>query len=168
MKHRFRRLAGLLFGSSLSLFAGCSDNDEPSAEGTDQGAVCEVIGELCHEVESAAAQECHESAHHGHCAFASCVKLCVPDADEGADPRCAALGELCHPVADQSDALRECHELGHANDSASCAAAFDDCAASCISAREALEAEPSGGGAGGSGADGEHALGGAGGSDHHD
>lgn len=166
MKHRPLRLAVIALGASLGLFVGCSDNDEVSSSGSDQGIECEVIGELCHEVDSSAGHDCHEQAHRGSCSFASCVKLCVSEGDvDGADPHCAALGELCHAVADQSDALRECHQLGHENDAASCAASFDDCATRCLAAREAAEEAPAGGGAGGNGSEPEHehAAAGAGG-----
>jgi hypothetical protein len=156
MKHRFRRLAVLALGASLGSFIGCSDNDQPASASSDQGLECEVVGELCHEAASAAGQDCHESAHHGRCGFASCVKTCIPKADvAGADVRCVALGELCHPVADLARELRECHELGHGNDPERCVASFEDCATRCLAAREELET-PSPGGAGGSGPDDEH------------
>lgn len=168
MNYRTQRSALVALGASFALFIGCSDDDAPASP-SEHGVACEVVGQLCHEVESTAGQECHERAHHGTCSFASCVKLCVPEASvDGADPRCAALGELCHPVADQSDELRECHELGHVNDAASCAAAFDDCAARCIAARKAPA--PAEGGAGGNGSEPghEHAAAGAAGRAQHD
>jgi hypothetical protein len=154
--YRLRRSAALALTAGLVWFIACSDNDELPSPSSDQGAECEVIGELCHELDTSAAQDCHEQAHHGRCSFASCVKVCVSEGDvEDADPHCAALGELCHPVAEQSDALRNCHELGHVNDAASCAASFDDCATRCLAAREAVEQAASGG-AGGNGPEPEH------------
>ncbi len=167
MISRARRSSLLCWGASIGLFFGCSDNDEPPAAASDHGAECEAVGELCHEIVSAAGQECHEQAHSGACAFASCVKVCVPGAEAaGADPHCAALGELCHAVEDQSEELRACHELGHVNDAASCAASFADCAARCIAAREAA-GSPSEGGAGGNAAGPDHAAGEGGGSGQH-
>lgn len=167
MNSRVRRSALIALVASLALFVGCGDEDAPAASPSDRGVACEVVGQLCHEVDSAAGQECHEQAHSGSCSFASCVKLCVPEASiDGADLRCAALGELCHPVADRSDELRECHELGHVNDAGRCAASFDDCAARCIAAREAPSVVPSEGGAGGNGSDSSHEHAAAG-SAHH-
>jgi hypothetical protein len=115
------------------------------------------LGELCHAADSGegAAQECHELGHVADgdaCAlgFAGCVETCV-DESAGEEPLCAALGELCHAVDDEDGPLHDCHELGHVNDSAVCAAEFDHCAEICLAAREELEQ-----GAGGSGAGGNH------------
>ncbi len=160
-------LAGLPAGAGA--FIGCSDNDDLAAPSEGDGsAECEVVGELCHEVETAAGQDCHERAHSSHGAachelFSGCVTTCVAEAGSAADAHCAALGELCHPVDDGDGPLHDCHELGHVNDGATCAASFDDCAARCIAAREELEAPPSEGGAGGAPGEHEHAAAGAGG-----
>jgi hypothetical protein len=147
----------VILGSGL-LFGGCSDEDavSPAPGGGSEGvAECQVIGELCHEGDtgSGPAHDCHQQAHHGNgaaCleAFASCVGTCVTEGGEK-DPRCAALGELCHPVDDADGPLHECHELGHVNDADACAASFDDCAKRCLVAREALEAGGDAGGADG-------------------
>jgi len=169
-------LSGAVFG-----FAACGDDDDATGgsasagaghggEATGQGgassdgsAECAVLGELCHEADTGPgpAHECHEVGHEGEGAaclaqFASCTRTCVPEAAGGAgsgiDPRCAALGELCHPVDDKTGPLHECHELGHDGEARACAAAFADCATRCLAAREALETSAGGtGGASGQG-----------------
>jgi hypothetical protein len=167
MKSIVRAGLGLIaLSSAFFLFSGCSGDDDEANPGAGGGsatsglAECEVIGELCHESDtgSGPAHECHEQAHHGNGAeclesFAGCISTCVADEGEGSekDPRCAALGELCHPVDDDDGPLHECHELGHVNDAEACAAAFDDCATRCVAAREALEAAGAEGGAAGVG-----------------
>ncbi|HYP87491.1 MAG TPA: hypothetical protein VEQ59_05045, partial [Polyangiaceae bacterium] len=76
-------------------------------------------------------------------------------------------GELCHAVDDHDGPLHACHELGHENDAEQCAAAFDDCSAQCLAAREALEEAPApvagAGGGGESGGDPTGDFGGGGG-----
>lgn len=179
-----------MVGSALA-FAGCGDDDDDSPVGgagaPGQGgepsgnagagpvasgdAQCRVLGELCHAAESGegAASECHELGHVGDGAaciagFAGCVETCVEDS-AGEEPLCAALGELCHAVDDETGPLHACHELGHVNDEAVCAAEFDHCAEICLKAREELEHGEGGAGAGGSHGHGEggapHAEGGA-------
>lgn len=156
-------------------FAGCGDDDDSTvgAAGnqngggqagaggsSDDGALeCEVVGELCHEADlgSGPAHDCHELGHDGdgpacHAQFSSCIHTCVQDEDGSPntdqDPKCLALGELCHPVDDKNGPLHECHELGHDGEAAACAAGFEDCAKRCLAARELLP-EPGEGGAGG-------------------
>lgn len=60
-------------------------------------------------------------------------------------PDCAAISDACHGVDEMGDRAAECHELGHDNDAAVCAAQK----ASCVDYCNALGA--GGGGAGGSG-----------------
>lgn len=172
-----------MIGSALS-FAACGDDDDESplgaagapGQGGESGgaagapsaasgdAQCRVIGELCHAADAGegAAHECHELGHEGDgeactAGFAGCVETCV-DESTGEEPLCAALGELCHAVDDETGPLHECHELGHVNDEAVCAGQFDHCAEICLAAREELEESEAGsGGAGGHG----HAEGGA-------
>ena len=148
-------------GSSSA--AGAGQGGEPAAGGATAGGSdeCKVMGELCHEADtgSGAAHECHEVGHEGDGAaclseFAGCINTCVPEAPAKlslATARCAALGELCHPVDDQTGPLHACHELGHENDPSACAAQFADCAARCLAARERLEAGGEGGSAGAAG-----------------
>jgi hypothetical protein len=174
---------GLVAVVSLFAFAGCGDDDDssPGTAGTashggtggsstanggaDDGSVeCQVIGELCHEADSSTgpAHDCHEVGHEGDGAaclseFASCVATCVPSEGAGGagpDPRCAALGELCHPVDDETGPLHDCHELGHENDGEKCATLFHDCSLLCLAAREGLEAGMGGTAGGPSGAAG--------------
>jgi hypothetical protein len=147
---------------------------------------CKVLGTLCHEADtgSGTGHDCHEVGHEGHadaCAeqFDACITFCTAE-DEGSggaggkpaasqDAHCAALGELCHAVDDETGPLHECHEVGHVGNADKCLAAFDECATLCLAAREALPHTPEGGagGAGSSGAGGVSAggasLGGAGG-----
>lgn len=134
---------------------------------------CKVLGQLCHEADSGTgtAHECHETGHQGKadaCAqeFAGCIAFCTGDgAGSGGaggsgpaeDAHCAALGELCH-LADADGPVQACHELGHVNNAAQCAAAFDDCAKLCLAARAELQA-----GAGGNSTGGVSSGGGAGG-----
>lgn len=182
-----RACVGLLILGSALAFAGCSDDDDDapggagsSAQGGEPSgsagggagaspvvasgeAQCRVIGELCHAADSGtgAAHECHELGHENDgeactTSFAGCVETCVDDS-AGKEPLCAALGELCHAVDDETGPLHECHELGHVNDEAVCGAEFDHCAEICLAAREELEH-----GAGGSGAGGGHGHGEAG------
>jgi hypothetical protein len=143
---------------------------------------CKVIGTLCHEADtgSGTGHDCHELGHEGHvdeCAeqFDACISFCTEDEGTGGAPaepkdaHCAALGELCHAVDDETGPLHECHELGHVGNAAKCAEGFDECATLCLAAREALPPTPAGGagGAAGAGAGGVSAggasLGGAGG-----
>ncbi len=108
-----------------------------------------MIGELCHAADtgSGPGHDCHSLGHEGDSAaceaqMASCMEICVEDDDAGGsggagpalDPYCAALGELCHPVPDA--AAQGCHSLGHKNDAAECAEAFDVCAELCLAGRE--------------------------------
>lgn len=146
---------------------------------------CKVIGTLCHEADTGSGKghDCHEVGHEGHadaCAaeFDSCITFCTAGdegnggagggATETKDPHCAALGELCHAVDDQTGPLHECHEVGHVGNAAACDASFDECATLCLAARDALEHSAGGaggvnaGGAGGLSAGGA-AAGGAGG-----
>ena len=168
MKSALGLSLGLVAVVSLFGFAGCGDDDDsnPAVGGTashagagqggspaDDGAIeCQVLGELCHEADtgSGPAHDCHEVGHESVGAtclkeFAGCVGTCVHEEGAGGaaadkDPKCAALGELCHPVDDKTGPLHDCHEVGHEGDAAACAAAFDDCATKCLAAHEALEA----------------------------
>lgn len=180
MKTSLRTCLSLAAVASLFAFAGCNDDSDSNgantagksssagAGGAADGAIqCEVIGELCHEADtgSGPAHDCHETGHVGVAAtcakeFSSCIHTCVTDADDlgsgGAasapDPRCIALGELCHEVDDKTGPLHICHETGHIGDAAKCAASFDSCATECLAARAALESGAGGaGGATGSG-----------------
>jgi hypothetical protein len=143
---------------------GSGQAGQISAQGgaADSAIECEVIGELCHEADtgSGPAHICHQTGHQGDgriCSkeFESCISTCVsPDGGAGGAPsgsepdaRCAALGELCHPVDDKNGPLHACHELGHEGDGVKCAASFSDCATRCLAARAALAAGT--GGAGG-------------------
>ena len=126
---------------------------------------CKVLGTLCHEADtgSGTGHDCHEVGHEGHaeaCAeqFDSCITFCTAEEAgtggapaEPKDAHCAALGELCHAVDDETGPLHECHEVGHVGKADKCAEAFDECAALCLAAREALPPHTEGG-AGGVGA----------------
>lgn len=153
MRTLLRLGLGLLTVGCSVAFAGCSgdDDDEPAAH-EDAALICQVIGELCHEADtgSGPAHECHLLGHEGDAAtcdaqMAGCMEICVEGDSGGAggaasvtdDPYCAALGSLCHPV--ETTAAQDCHELGHANDAAACAEAFDACAELCLAGREELE-----------------------------
>lgn len=170
-------LALITFGSFAALAACGDDHDDDTHGGAGHGhqgggehggdghaggsdghgpgsAECAVLGELCHAADTGAgpAADCHELGHVGDpvaCSeeFASCIGVCV---EEGStqDPHCAALGELCHVVDTGSGMAHDCHEIGHVNDAAECAAAFEGCAAHCLAERDKLE------GAGGAGAGG--------------
>jgi hypothetical protein len=141
---------------------------------------CKVLGRLCHEADtgsdSGTAHECHEIGHEGHAdecgeAFDGCIAFCVPDEGAGGsggagttqDSHCAALGELCHAVDDGDGPLHACHELGHVNNAARCAAEFDDCATQCLAARELLGNGTAGAGGGGAGGMSSGGVSGAGG-----
>lgn len=147
-------LALLTVGSCVA-FVGCSgDDDDESTHHEEAALVCQVIGELCHEADtgSGPAQDCHLLGHEAEAAtceaqMASCMKICVESDSGGSggaggaasvakDPYCAALGSLCHPV--ENEAAQACHSLGHDNDAAACAAAFDECAELCLAGREDL------------------------------
>ncbi|HVY29156.1 MAG TPA: hypothetical protein VHB79_21505 [Polyangiaceae bacterium] len=141
------------------------------SDGTDE---CKVMGELCHEADTGAgspAHECHETGHEGDGSaclkvFAGCINTCVDEAPANlslADARCAALGELCHPVDDGDGPLHACHELGHENNAPECAAQFADCSTRCLAARELLEAGEGGAGGGGAAAAEHGGAGGVGG-----
>jgi len=178
-----------LLSSAMLGFAGCSDDDAgggvPAQAGAAQGGnaqgqggassvgsvECAVLGELCHEADTGPgpAHDCHEVGHEGEgaqclLAFADCARTCVPESaggsGSGIDPRCATLGELCHPVDDETGPLHECHEIGHDGDATACAAAFADCAARCLAARERAEV-PLGGAGGSSASAGGNGPGGA-------
>jgi hypothetical protein len=178
-----------LLSSAMLGFAGCSDDDASGGAPAQAGAApggnaqgqggsasdgsveCAVLGELCHEADTGPgpAHDCHEVGHEGEgtqclLAFADCARTCVPEgaggSGAGIDPRCATLGELCHPVDDETGPLHECHEIGHDGDASACAAAFTDCASRCLAARESAEI-PVGGAAGSSASAGGNAAGGA-------
>jgi len=175
MKSSLRAGLSLALVGSLFAFAGCGDDDDSSTSNAGSGNVggaadgaleCQVLGELCHEADtgSGPAHDCHETGHIGNAAtcvkdFSSCIHVCVTDADDlgagGAasapDPRCIALGELCHEVDDKNGPLHTCHETGHIGDAAKCAATFDSCATQCLAARAALETGTGGAGATGGG-----------------
>lgn len=161
-------------GGSAS-HAGSGHGGEPEGQGggaaSDGSDECKVMGELCHAADSGsgAAHDCHEVGHEGDGAsclaeFAGCINTCVPEAPANLsleDARCAALGELCHPVDDENGPLHACHELGHENDASICAAKFADCAQRCLAAVELLEHGE--GGAGGGSGEHAHTEAGAGG-----
>ena len=136
---------------------------------------CKVIGSLCHDADtgSGTGHDCHEVGREGNaeaCAeqFDACITFCTAE-DEGTggapaepkDARCAALGELCHVVDDETGPLHECHELGHVGNAAKCEAGFDECAALCLAAREALPPHTEGGAGGVGAGGGTHSHGGA-------
>lgn len=182
MKLALGRTLSILFFSAPLAFVACGGDDDEgplktggthaggNASGgaggaADDGAMeCKVVGELCHEADtgSGPGHDCHELGHENDpaaCAagFAKCIDLCVPSEGAGGaanerDPKCAALGELCHAVDDKDGPLHDCHELGHDGDAAKCAAGFDACATKCLAARELLDEHPSGGAAGAGGA----------------
>jgi len=180
MKSSVRVCLSVLAVGSLFAFAGCGDDDDGmkaneggssshagsgSGGASDAAIECRVIGELCHEADTGTGpgHDCHEVGHEGVAAacakeFAGCIQTCVTEPGAGGaggagsapDPRCAALGELCHEVGLQPGPLHDCHEVGHEGVAAACAAEFDSCATQCLAARELLEAgEGAGGGAGG-------------------
>ena len=138
---------------------------------------CQVLGELCHAADtgSGPAHDCHEVGHVGNAAaceaeFAGCVATCT-DANVGGggaggagasdDPKCAALGSLCHEAGEVDEDAEECHELGHVGNAANCAASFESCATLCLAILDTIEG---GGGAHAGGASsGGAASGGAGG-----
>lgn len=187
MKHAFGRALTLIFFAAPLAFVACGGDDDSSpvnsggmhaggsgAGGAADGAIeCQVVGELCHEADtgSGPGHDCHELGHEGDAAacsagFAKCIEVCVPEAGAGGagngpDPKCAALGELCHEVDDKNGPLHDCHELGHDGDAAACAAGFDACATKCLAARALLEEPTGGGGAAGAGGAAEQPTAGA-------
>lgn len=185
MKSLGRACLGLWMVGSALAFVACGDDDDggpggagaPSAGAPGAGggagegagpvasgeAKCQVLGELCHAADTGSGpiSECHELGHVNDAdactaGFADCIEACVPESG-GEEPLCAALGELCHDVDDEDGPLSACHELGHVNDAAICAAEFDHCAEICLKAREDLEHGAGGAGAGGA----SHGHGGA-------
>lgn len=135
--------------------------------------VCQVLGELCHAADtgSGPAHDCHAIGHVGNAAaceaeFAGCVGTCT-GADVGAggaggasagdDPKCAALGSLCHEAGEIDQDAQECHELGHVGNAAKCAASFESCATLCLAILDTIEGGQGGASTGGA------ASGGAGG-----
>jgi hypothetical protein len=150
--------------------AGAANGGAPDGAGgagSDGSIECQVVGLICHEADtgSGAAHDCHEVGHEGDgsaclAKFAGCINTCVAEAAPDltlADARCAALGELCHPVDDKDGPLHACHVLG---ESGNCAEGFADCAQLCLTARKAVEAGEGGAG-GGSGTEHGHDEGGA-------
>jgi hypothetical protein len=136
---------------------------------------CQVLGELCHAADtgSGPAHDCHEVGHVGNAAaceaeFAGCVGTCTGadiggggagGAGAGDDPKCAALGSLCHEAGEINEDAQACHELGHVGNAANCATSFDSCATLCLAILDTIEE----GGEGGAHAGGGAASGGAGG-----
>lgn len=59
------------------------------------------------------------------------------DLGDGGDPssevdHCCRLGAFCHVAGDDVEQdVRACHELGHENDAAACAAEYDACLKIC-------------------------------------
>jgi hypothetical protein len=140
---------------------------------------CQVLGELCHaaDTEPGPAHDCHEVGHVGNAAaceaeFAGCVGICT-DADIGGggaggagagdDPKCAALGSLCHEAGEIDAEAKECHEVGHVGNAANCAASFDSCATLCLAILDTIEGGGEGGAHAGGASSGGAASGGAGG-----
>lgn len=155
-------------GSTSRPEAGSHEGGAAHGEGSVE---CKVIGELCHAADtgSGAAHDCHEVGHVGHAEdctvqFASCVGVCT-ETDVGAggtggagsgggDPKCAALGSLCHEAGEIDVDAQECHELGHEGNAAACADGFEACAMLCLAVLEQVEAGAGGAAAGGAGAGG--------------
>jgi hypothetical protein len=121
---------------------------------------CQVLGELCHAADTGGgpADDCHQLGHVGNAEactarFASCIGTCT-GADVGAggagsgdDPKCAALGALCHAAGEIDADAEECHDLGHEGNAAACAEGFDACAILCLAVLEHVD--EGAGGAGG-------------------
>lgn len=159
--------AGGSAGHAGSATGGAPDG--AGGAGSDGSIECRVMGTLCHEADtgSGAAHDCHEVGHEGEgsaclAEFAGCINTCVEEAPADlslADARCAALGELCHPVDDTDGPLHDCHVLG---ESGNCASGFAACAELCLAAREAAAGGEGGAGGGGATEHG-HGEGGAGG-----
>lgn len=136
---------------------------------------CEVLGELCHAADSGSgpAHDCHDVGHEAHAdectaQFAGCVAVCTDDGEGGAsgsdiDPKCAALGALCHAAGEIDAEADACHEIGHVGDADACADSFAACATLCLAVLETLEGDGEGGGGSGGGASGGAASAGAGG-----
>lgn len=129
---------------------------------------CQVLGTLCHVADASAGpvEDCHQVGHVGNAEactaqFASCIGTCT-GADVGAggaggagggdDPKCAALGELCHAAGEIDADAEECHDLGHEGNAVACAEGFDACATLCLAVLE--QVEEGAGGAAGAGATG--------------
>ena len=50
----------------------------------------------------------------------------------GEADKCCELGAICHVVGDDVDPeVQACHELGHENDEAACAAEYESCLSIC-------------------------------------
>ena len=170
--------SGAAAGDSSEAGSGGSGGttSPPAGGAADGGAMhgdaaleCQVLGELCHAADSGTgpAHECHEVGHVGNAAacnaeFAGCVGVCT-GADTGAggdDPKCAALGSLCHEAGEIDADAEACHDVGHVGNAAACAEQFASCATLCLAILDTIE--EGGAGAGGA-ASGGAATGGAGG-----
>jgi hypothetical protein len=138
--------------------------------------VCQVLGELCHAADegSGPAHDCHEVGHVGNAAaceaeFDGCIGTCTDanigsgGAGTGDDAKCAALGSLCHDAGEIDEDAKECHELGHVGNAATCAASFESCARLCLAILDTIEGGGEGGAHAGGASSGGAASGGAGG-----
>lgn len=161
---------------------GSASRAEAGAGGALHGEgslVCQVLGELCHAADtgSGPAHDCHEVGHVGNAAaceaeFAGCIGTCTDasigsggagGAGAGDDPKCAALGSLCHEAGEIDADAQECHELGHVGNAANCAASFESCATLCLAILDTIEGGGEGGAHAGGASGGGAASGGAGG-----
>lgn len=147
-------------GSTTQPEGGSHEGGAPHGEGSLE---CQVLGKLCHVADASPgpAEDCHQVGHVGNAEactaqFASCIGICT-DADVGAggaggagsgdDPKCAALGALCHAAGEIDADAEECHDLGHEGNAAACADGFAACATLCLAVLE--QVEEGAGGAGG-------------------
>jgi hypothetical protein len=163
-------------GSGPGGNGGSTSTPEAGAGGAVHGEgslECQVLGELCHAADtgSGPAHDCHEVGHVGDAAaceaeFAGCMGTCTGadiggggagGAGAGEDPKCAALGSLCHEAGEIDEDAKECHELGHVGNAADCAASFESCATLCLAIIDTIEGGEGGASSGGA------ASGGAGG-----
>lgn len=144
----------LLATTLVTLLAACSD--EPAANNAAGLAACALIGERCHAYESVSlvAADCHRYGHANNTAMclarqSECLAACPVVTDAGATDaggggtdagptdagradagtQCQQIGTLCHSTA--TTLGEQCHELGHHNDAAMCAARYDECIAEC-------------------------------------
>jgi large repetitive protein len=163
-------------GSGSHAEGGAHEGGAAHGEGSLE---CEVLGELCHAADtgSGPAHDCHDVGHVGHAddctsQFASCVGVCTETdvgaggaggAGSGADPKCTALGSLCHEAGEIDDDAQQCHQLGHEGNAAACADGFEACATLCLAVLKQVEAGAGGAGGAGGAAAGGAAAGGAGG-----
>lgn len=137
---------------SMMLLALGACSSDPPADNAAGLALCARLAEQCDAYEgvSITAADCHRYGHANNVTMcvahqAECLAACpvatdagprdaaadasASDAGDAGRTQCQVIGTTCH--ASTSTLGQECHELGHHDDAAMCAARYAACIAEC-------------------------------------